>query len=159
MERRKKIVNTLSFVTSWECDYSFHFAFNPLLLLSYLILLFLQTLDLKLKYIKIYSRTVDVSPWKSWQRMFILVFINSEQRMANDDNVVRRAVSQIMMMMCNPGWQWCWHDTRQYHTVETNDPTIGWQYLNLLSHPNATIVPQARQARPSDENLNYLLSR
>ena len=29
-----------------------------------------------------------------------------------------------------------------------NDLTIGWQKLNLLSHPNATLAPQARQARP-----------
>ena len=27
-----------------------------------------------------------------------------------------------------------------------------------MSHPNATLVPQARQARPSGEILNYLLS-
>ena len=30
--------------------------------------------------------------------------------------------------------------------------------LNPLSHPNATLAPQARQARASGENLNYLLS-
>ena len=51
---------------------------------------------------------------------------------------------------------------------------IGWQNSNLLSHPIATVAPQARQAkasgeilnymtlapqaRPSVENLNYLLS-
>ena len=34
--------------------------------------------------------------------------------------------------------------------------TIGWQNLNLLSHPNATIVQQARQARASGENFNYV---
>ena len=28
----------------------------------------------------------------------------------------------------------------------------------MLSHPNATQAPQARQARPSGEILNYLLS-
>ena len=28
--------------------------------------------------------------------------------------------------------------------------------LNLLSHPNATLAPQARQARASSENLNYM---
>ena len=38
------------------------------------------------------------------------------------------------------------------------DLTIGWQNLNPLSHPNATLAPRARQARPSGENLNYLLS-
>ena len=41
---------------------------------------------------------------------------------------------------------------------QSNDLTIGWQNLNPLSHPNATLVPQARQARPSGENLNYSLS-
>ena len=57
---------------------------------------------------------------------------------------------------------------------ETNDLTIGWQKLNLLSHPNATLAPQARasgenlnyvtlapqvkQARPNGEILNYLLA-
>ena len=56
-------------------------------------------------------------------------------------------------------------------TLFTNDLTIGWQNLNLLSHPNTTLAPQARasgenlnyvtlapQARPSGEDLNYLLS-
>ena len=42
--------------------------------------------------------------------------------------------------------------------VIVNDLTIGWQNLNPLSHPNATLAPQARQARASGENLNYLLS-
>ena len=37
-----------------------------------------------------------------------------------------------------------------------NDLTIGWQNLNLLSHPNTTLAPQARQARVSGENLNYM---
>ena len=37
-----------------------------------------------------------------------------------------------------------------------NDLTIGWQNLNLLSYPNATLVLQARQARASGENLNYM---
>ena len=37
-----------------------------------------------------------------------------------------------------------------------NDLTIGWQNLNPLSHPNATLAPQARQARASGENLNYV---
>ena len=43
--------------------------------------------------------------------------------------------------------------------IGTNDHTIGWQNLNPLSHPNATLAPQVRQARASGENLNYLLSR
>ena len=37
-----------------------------------------------------------------------------------------------------------------------NDLTKGWQNLNLLSHPNATLVPQVRQSRASGENLNYV---
>ena len=40
-------------------------------------------------------------------------------------------------------------------TPQLNDLTKGWQNLNPLSHPNATLVPQARQARASGENLNY----
>ena len=40
-------------------------------------------------------------------------------------------------------------------TVQLNDLTIGWQNLNPLSHPNATLAPQARQGRTSGENLNY----
>ena len=36
-----------------------------------------------------------------------------------------------------------------------NDLTIGWQNLNLLSHPNATLAPQASQARANGEILNY----
>ena len=42
--------------------------------------------------------------------------------------------------------------------LQSNDLTIGWQNLNLLSHPNATLAPQARQARPSGEILNYVLA-
>ena len=38
----------------------------------------------------------------------------------------------------------------------SNDLTIGWQNLNLLSHPNATQAPRARQAWASGENLNYV---
>ena len=41
-------------------------------------------------------------------------------------------------------------------SLPTNDHTIGWQKLNPLSHPNATLAPQARQARASGENLNYV---
>ena len=37
-----------------------------------------------------------------------------------------------------------------------NDLPIGWQNLNTLSHPNATLAPQARQARASGKNLNYV---
>ena len=42
--------------------------------------------------------------------------------------------------------------------LSLNDLTIGWQNLNLLSLPNSTLAPQARQVRPSGEILNYLLS-
>ena len=37
-----------------------------------------------------------------------------------------------------------------------NDLTIGCQNLNPLSHPNATLAPQTRQARASGENMNYV---
>ena len=37
-----------------------------------------------------------------------------------------------------------------------NDLTIGWKNLNWLSHSNATLVPQARQAKASGENFNYV---
>ena len=37
--------------------------------------------------------------------------------------------------------------------IYTNDHTVGWQNLNLLS---ATLALQARQARASGENLNYV---
>ena len=37
-----------------------------------------------------------------------------------------------------------------------NDHTIGWQKINLLSHPNATLVLQARQASTSGKNFNYV---
>ena len=43
--------------------------------------------------------------------------------------------------------------------INDDDLTIGWQNLNPLSHPNATLVPQARQARASGENLNYKTRR
>ena len=37
------------------------------------------------------------------------------------------------------------------------DLTRGLQNLNMLSHPNATLAPQARQARVSDENLSCMI--
>ena len=37
-----------------------------------------------------------------------------------------------------------------------NDHTIGWQNLSPLSHPNATLAPQARHARASGKNLKYV---
>ena len=40
--------------------------------------------------------------------------------------------------------------------LQSNDLPIGWQNLNLLSHPNATLAPLARQARASGENLSYM---
>ena len=41
-------------------------------------------------------------------------------------------------------------------STTANDLTIGWQNWNLLSHPNATLTAQARLARTSGENLNYM---
>ena len=38
----------------------------------------------------------------------------------------------------------------------SNNLTIGWQKLNPLSQPNATLAPQTWQARASGENLNYV---
>ena len=40
--------------------------------------------------------------------------------------------------------------------LSLNDLTIGWQNLNLLSLPNSTLAPQARQARASREILIYV---
>ena len=37
---------------------------------------------------------------------------------------------------------------------QVNDISI--ENLNLLSQPHATLVPQARQAKASGENLNYV---
>ena len=42
--------------------------------------------------------------------------------------------------------------------TDINDLTIGWQNLNLLSHPKSTLAPQARQAKASGKILNYSLS-
>ena len=33
---------------------------------------------------------------------------------------------------------------------------VGWQNLNLLSQPNATLAPKVMQARASGENMNYV---
>ena len=46
-------------------------------------------------------------------------------------------------------WMWC----SAKISIVNNDLTIEWQNLN---QPNATLAPQARQARASGENLNYL---
>ena len=39
-------------------------------------------------------------------------------------------------------------------TDSNNDLTKGCQNLNLLSHPTATLAPQAKQVTASGENLN-----
>ena len=36
--------------------------------------------------------------------------------------------------------------SRTLSQVIKNDLSIGWKNFNLLSHPNATLAPQARQA-------------
>ena len=46
-------------------------------------------------------------------------------------------------------WNW------NISSDSANDLTIGWQNWNTLSHPNATLAPQARL---SGKILNYLLS-
>ena len=56
---------------------------------------------------------------------------------------------------------WGWNSTTsQLHSlldkVNINDLPVGWQNLNPLSHPNATLAPQARQAKASGKNLNYV---
>ena len=43
-----------------------------------------------------------------------------------------------------------------HYSVLFNDLTIEWQNLNQLSHSNATLAPEARQARASGENLNFV---
>ena len=40
--------------------------------------------------------------------------------------------------------------------MTSNDLTIGWQNLNPQSHANATLAPQAWQAKASGKNLNYV---
>ena len=52
-----------------------------------------------------------------------------------------------MRKEAEPGW--C-------GAAQVNDHTTEGLNLNLLSHPNATLEPQARQVRASDENLNYV---
>ena len=37
-----------------------------------------------------------------------------------------------------------------------NDLTVGWQNLNPLSNPNATLASQEKQVRASGEILNYV---
>ena len=53
-----------------------------------------------------------------------------------------------MRKEAEPGW--C-------GAAQVNDHTTEGLNLNLLSHPNATLEPQARQVRASDENLNYVI--
>ena len=52
-----------------------------------------------------------------------------------------------------------WNNLSKYlQSADINDLTLGWQDLNLLSHPNATLATQTRQARASGATLNYSLS-
>ena len=37
-----------------------------------------------------------------------------------------------------------------------NDHIIGWQKINPLSHPDATLAPQAMKEGPVVKNLNYV---
>ena len=74
-------------------------------------------------------------------------------------------VSRLMLLRCHiVSHQLICHNTVHLYqhylsntqSSNTNDLTIGWQNLNPLSHPNATLAPQARQVRTSGENLNYV---
>ena len=49
-----------------------------------------------------------------------------------------------------------WPDDHWAPDPGCNDLNMGWQNWNLLCHPNAILMPQARQGRASGENLNYM---
>ena len=48
---------------------------------------------------------------------------------------------------CLPPCSWSWNLVTIPSLLRINDLTIGWQNLNPLSHPNATLAPQERQAK------------
>ena len=51
-----------------------------------------------------------------------------------------------LMTSCDDKYDLTWSQWSYYRMAK----------FNLLSHPNPTLAPQARQARASGENLNYL---
>ena len=59
----------------------------------------------------------------------------------------------FLWRMVNEVFDGCW---RMFcvlaRSEQLNDLTTGWQNLDMLSHHNATLAPQARQARDSGEN-------
>ena len=70
-------------------------------------------------------------------------------RLQNEDFM---ASSLLIITSHYMTWSYSIHSTTSFspHIIAPslgNDLTIGWKNLNLLSHPNAILAPQTRQAR------------
>ena len=62
----------------------------------------------------------------------------------------------LLLLFCKGQWGQETETESVIIRVWTINHTVECQNLNPLSHPNATLAPQARQARASGENLNYV---
>ena len=86
----------------------------------------------------------------SWQNRWTLMFIGDLHFATHETRI--RIINLSTQLFCNIRHR----KQRQRRQEWSNDLTIGWQNLNLLSHSNTTLAPQARQAKASGENLNYM---
>ena len=83
--------------------------------------------------------------------------VNNVCHQPEDDNCVLSCVKVNVIKLWNEReidlWSQLTPSSCSTYSVSINDITIGWQILNLLSHPNATLAPKARA---SGKNLNYV---
>ena len=106
--------------------------------------------------------TIQSQGWPGTISSATTLNVNNVCHQPEDDNCVLSCVKVNVIKLWNEReidlWSQLTPSSCSTYSVPINDLTIGWQNLNLLSHPNATLAPQTRQARPSDEILNYSLS-
>ena len=102
-----------------------------------------------------------VSFLQLWSGNFIITWLLQSTNWYNLDQLTKLIsihISQIIQINTewNNNYSSAAYWTAFLMLTRLNDLTIGWQNINPLSHPSATVVPQIRQARASGENLNYM---
>ena len=123
------------------------------------------------------SDSVHVNKETDWCLSLIFIFCSTRVRWCCHEMTDKLLVSgQNIFFKGNMFLAQRWLDEKYLlvpgvHITEAGDTEclkiiwrLQWSYYRmakfksaeLLSHPNATLTPQARQARASGENLNYL---
>ena len=103
--------------------------------------------------------TIQSQGWPGTISSATTLNVNNVCHQPEDDNCVLSCVKVNVIKLWNEReidlWSQLTPSSCSTYSVSINDLTIGWQNLNLLSHLNATLAPQARQPRASGENLNH----